>query len=120
MDQDTTIDELKDKVRKFCEARDWGQFHNAKDLAVHLVLESSEVLEKFRYKSLEEVEALFKDKEKRGEIEDEIADVLIMLLTLSEKYGVDITEAVGRKMVKNAKKYPVEKFKGVKKKYDEC
>jgi len=57
-DSSTTIKDLKDTVKKFCEDRDWDQFHNPKDLAIGIVTEASELLEIFRWKSLSEVEEM--------------------------------------------------------------
>ena len=58
MDDKTTIQDLKEKVKKFCEDRDWDKYHNAKDLAIGIITESSELLEKFRFKSEKEIEKL--------------------------------------------------------------
>ncbi len=118
-DSETKIEELKELVKKYCELRDWDQFHNAKDLAIGLITEASEVLEHFRFKSKEEVEKMFENSEKREEIEDEIADVMWFLFRLAQKYNVDLSEAFERKMKKFEKKYPIEKFKGSNKKYTE-
>ena len=49
-------------VKRFSEERDWDQFHNAKDLAIGIVTEASELLEGFRFKSNGEIEEMFKDK----------------------------------------------------------
>lgn len=66
MDNKTTIHELKEAVRKYCEARDWDQFHGAKDMAVALSIEASELLEHFRFKNKEEVEEHFKHSAMRS------------------------------------------------------
>jgi len=118
-DQETSIHELKEKIKSFCEARDWDKFHNAKDLAIALSIEASELLEHFRWKDEKEVSTLFENPEKREKIEDEIADVLYFLVRLSQRYNIDLSEALTRKIEKNEKKYPVEKFKGSNKKYNE-
>lgn len=118
-DHETNLHEFKEKIKTFCEARDWDQFHNAKELAIALSLEASELLEPFRFKSEKEIEELFKDSKKREEIEDEMADVLYFLVRLAQKYDVDLSEAFDRKMEKSAKKYPIDKAKGSNKKYNE-
>lgn len=118
-DEVRNIQEIKDFVKKYCEERDWDQFHNAKELAIALSLEASELLEPFRFKSEKEIEELFKDSKKREEIEDEMADVLYFLVRLAQKYDVDLSEAFDRKMEKSAKKYPIDKAKGSSKKYNE-
>ena len=119
MDNGTNIQEMKDAIKKFCEDRDWDQYHNAKDLAIGIITESSELLEHFRFKSQPEIESLFRNHETREKISEEMADVLYFLLRLSQRYGIDISTAFREKMAKNEAKYPVDKIKGLNKKYDE-
>lgn len=119
MDQKTNIHELKEKIKKYCEDRDWDQFHGAKDLATALIIESAELLEHFRFKSKKEVEELFSNEKKRNEIEEEMADILYFLVRLAQKYDVDLTKVLNKKMEKNEKRYPIEKAKGSNKKYNE-
>jgi NTP pyrophosphatase (non-canonical NTP hydrolase) len=119
MDHKTNIHELKEKVKKFCEDRDWDQFHNAKDLAIGIITESSELLEHFRWKNGKEVEELFKNPKKREEIGEEMADVLYFLLRLAQMYDIDLATELDKKIEKNNLKYPVEKAKGSNKKYNE-
>jgi len=118
-DEERKIHELKELIKKFCEERDWDQFHNAKDLAIALSIEASELLEIFRWKSPEEVEELFKNEKKKEDIEDEMADVLYFLIRMAQRYDIDLSEALDKKMEKNKGKYPVEKAKGSSKKYTE-
>jgi len=119
MDNKTNINELKEKVKKFCEARDWDQFHNVKDLAIAIITESSELLEHFRFKSEKEVDEMFKNPEKKGEISEEMADVFYFLLRLAQRYDVDLANELTKKLEKNEKRYSLEKFKGSNKKYSE-
>ena len=119
MDHKTNIHELKEKIREFCEKRDWDQFHNAKELALALSIEASELLEHFRWKTHEETDNLFDDSLKREQIEDEVADITYFLLRMAQMYNIDLTKSLIRKMEKNDKKYPVEKAKGSHKKYTE-
>ena len=119
MDHKTTIQELKLKVKKFCEDRDWDQFHNAKELAIALSLESAEVLDLFRYKSTEEVEKMLKVPEKKLELSEELADVLYLVFRISQLYDIDLSSEFNKKMVKNELKYPVELAKGKNSKYTE-
>jgi NTP pyrophosphatase (non-canonical NTP hydrolase) len=118
-DSERKIHELKDKIKEFCDKRDWDQFHNAKELAIALSIEASELLEIFRWKTPEEVEEVLKDEKKKENIEDEMADILYFLVRLAQKYDIDLSEALDKKMDKNDKKYPVDKFKGSNKKYNE-
>jgi len=119
MDNKTTIEDLKQQVKKFCDDRDWDQFHNAKNLATALIIEAAELLEHFRWDSDKEVESRFKDSAKREEIEDETADVLYFIIRLAQMYNIDLSEAIKKKLIKNDKNYPVDKAKGSAKKYTE-
>ena len=119
MDEKTTILELKEKIRKFCEERDWDKYHNAKELAIGIVTEASELLDHFRFKSEKEVDELFQRESKREEISEEMADVLYFVLRLAQRYNIDLTTELNKKLQKNEQKYPVEKVKGSNKKYTE-
>src|ERR1700733_13345222 len=104
------IKKLTTKIKTFRDARDWKQFHNHKDVALSLVLEASEVLEHFQWKSPKEVEQ--HGKECKDELADELADVAIYLLELADNLKIDLPKAIKQKMKKNALKYPIHKAKG--------
>ncbi len=118
-DDETTVSDLKIKVKQFCDARDWDQYHGAKDLAIGVTTESAELLEIFRFKSQGEIDTMFKMPESREKITDEMADVLFFLMRMAQKYDIDIADAFHTKMIKNERKYTVEKARGSNKKYDE-
>ena len=118
-DSTTTIADLKVLVKKFCEDRDWDQYHNPKELSIGIITEASELLEHFRFKSDTEMEIMLKDVKKRDEIGEEMADTLYFLLRLAQKYDMDLASAFKKKMEKNKLRYPVEKAKGSNKKYTE-
>ena len=84
-----------------------------------MIIESAELLEPFRWKNEKEIQELFNNPEKRQHIEDEIADVFYFIIRLSQKYDIDLSEALYKKLEQNNKKYPVEKAKGSNKKYTE-
>jgi NTP pyrophosphatase (non-canonical NTP hydrolase) len=113
------MEDMIHAVQEFCEARDWDQYHNPKDLSIGIVSEAAELLEHFRYKSHDEMEAFFDDATKREAIEDEVADILFLVFRFAQKHDIDIEEAFERKLQKNKKKYPVEQAKGRNEKYDE-
>lgn len=75
-------------------------------------------MEHFRFKSKEEVEAIFDNSKTTEEVEAEMADVLYFLLRMAQIYDIDLSEALENKMKENREKYPVEKSKGSNKKYD--
>jgi NTP pyrophosphatase (non-canonical NTP hydrolase) len=112
-----SIEELTLLVKNFCEARDWDQYHGPKDLAIGVITEASELLEHFRFLSDEEALVLFKNDEHKAEIEDELADVFFFLLRFSQRFDVDLGQALVKKVNKSEIKYPVEKAKGSNQKY---
>ena len=108
---------LTDKIVKFRDSRDWKQFHNPKDMAISLSLEAAEVLEHFQWKNKEEIEVYVKtDKEHIGK---ELADVLYWVLLMSNDLNIDIEKSFNKKMIENAKKYPISKAKGKHIKYNQ-
>lgn len=117
--EETTIQELTDLVKNFCEERDWDQFHNPKDLAIGISTEANELLDIFRFQSEEQIQGFFKDPKHREHIEEEFADTFFMLLRFAQMNGLDIKKCLEQKILKNGKKYPVEKAKGSNLKYDE-
>lgn len=119
MEKSATLNDLTQRLVDFRSARDWEKFHNPKDLSLALSIEAAEVLEHFLWKSAEEVEAMVKDPSAVREIKKEIADILIFALLLSERLGIDPTDAVIEKIEENEKKYPVEKARGNARKYTE-
>lgn len=102
---------LIDQIIKFRDDRNWGQFHNPKDLAIALNVESAELTELFLWKKPEDANL--------EKIKEEIADVLIYALLLTEKYKFDVEELILEKLRKNELKYPADKSKGNAKKYNE-
>jgi NTP pyrophosphatase (non-canonical NTP hydrolase) len=112
------LSELKETVRRFCEERDWDQFHSPKELAIGVSTEGSELLELFRFKSDEEVLNLV-NKTKRDQVGEELADVFYFVLRFAQKYDFDLCEEFTKKMEKNLQKYPVAKARGSNKKYTE-
>jgi len=119
MDSRTNIQELKDKIQKFCEDREWDQFHSAKDLAIGVSTEASELLEHFRFKSEKEVEEMLSNPDKKAKIGEEMADVMIFLTRLAQKYNFNLAESFDKKLAKSGSQYPVDLVKGSNKKYTE-
>lgn len=105
-------------IKKFRDERDWLQFHNPKDMATALSIETSELQELFLWKNEKEIEEYIKDKKNIEEISDELGDVFSFAIELADNLGIDIEEAIFKKMEKSAKKYPVEKSKGKHTKYN--
>lgn len=112
------IDDLQKRVADFRDKRDWAQFHNPKDLAIAISIEASELLECFRWKTIDEVRELM-DSDKSSSVKEEMADVLLLLLNLADITGIDVVSEANKKLDENDRKYPVEKSKGNAKKYTE-
>jgi len=101
--------DIIDSLVRFRDERDWAQFHNPKDLALAINIESGELLEVFLWKKPEEADI---DK-----VKEELADVFAYAFLLADRYGLDVRELVLNKIEKNAKKYPIEKSLGNSNKY---
>ena len=118
-DATTTVAELKGRVLKFAQERDWEQFHTPKNLAMALSAEAGELMEHFLWATSEASKATAASAAKREKIAEELADVVIYALEFANIAQLDLAAAIERKMALNAQKYPVEKSKGRSDKYTE-
>lgn len=100
-----TIEQLQDEVRRFADARAWGKFHTPKNLAMALAVEAAELMEHFQWLTPAESAAL--PAARKCKVAQEIADVLIYLVRLSDVLGIDALSAAFSKLPANARKYPV-------------
>lgn len=119
MDSKVTINVLKQRVKNFCEERDWDQFHNPKDLAIGISTEANELLDIFRFKTEEQMKEMFNEEHSKSHIEEEVADVLFFILRFAQMNNLDLEDCLNNKLEKNSKKYSVEKCKGKNLKYTE-
>ena len=113
----TDLESLRDQLRTFASERDWDQFHSPKNLAAALAVEASELLEHFQW--LTEAQSQQLPPDALNEVGNEVADVLLYLIRISDKLGIDLIAAAKAKIVLNAEKYPVEKARGSSRKYTE-
>ena len=111
------LEDLRNALRQFAADRDWDQFHSPKNLAISLNVEAAELLEHFQWLTPEESQHL--TSEKLHAIRLEMADVLLYLVRLADRLGVDLTASAFDKIAINAEKYPVDLAKGSAKKYTE-
>jgi len=109
------MEDLMGKLRHFAKEREWERFHSPKNLAMALSVEVAELLETFQWLTEEESRNL--TPEKLAEVKDEIGDVMIYLLNIADKLGVDALDAAREKLLKNIEKYPAETVKGRAVKY---
>ncbi len=119
-DEYTPLGKLIELVTRFRDKRDWKKFHNPKDLSSAIGIEASELSELFLWKNQEEIKDKLTQRKFREKVADEMADIQMYLLSLSDVTGINISQAVVEKMKKNAKKYPVDKCYGSAAKYNEC
>ena len=112
-----TLEGLKEQLRLFARQRDWEQFHSPKNLSMALIVEAAELCEHFQW--LTQQQSMSLDKEKLQEVAEELADILIYLVRIADKLGIDLIEEAYRKIEKNAQKYPAEQVKGRADKYTE-
>ena len=105
------IDQIIAEIKKFRDERDWAKFHDAKNLAICLNIESSELLELFLWKEADSVDS--------NKVKKELADVFYSAFLLADTYVFNIVELISEKLKENKEKYPVNRFKGSNRKYDE-
>ena len=111
------LEYILNKIKKFRDERDWMQFHDPKNMAISIILEASELLEHFQWKTKAEAEEYI--KKNRAKVEEEIADIALYLFELADNLDINLLMVMEEKIKENAKKYPVDKAKGNAKKYRE-
>ena len=111
------LHELTAAVRAFAEERDWDQFHAPKNLAMGVAIEAGELMEEFHWLTAEQ--SLELAPEKLDAVRLEMADVLLYLVRLADKLGVDLLAAAADKIAINERKYPAGMVRGKSKKYDQ-
>jgi len=107
---------ILDELLEFRHERDWEKFHTAKNLSASISIEAAELQEHFQWARDSDVNDIInRDK---ASIENEVADIVILLSYFCHDMDIDISNAVKRKLDMNRKKYPIEKSRGVSTKYD--
>ena len=112
-----SLESLRDRLREFARERDWDQYHTPKNLSMALIGEAAELVEHFQW--VDGGQSHLLADRTRQSVEEELADILIYLVRISDKLNVDLYKAVVRKMEINEKKYPADKVRGSAKKYTE-
>jgi len=112
----TELQQLIDNLREFSSGRDWEKFHSPKNLSMALSGEVGELLEHFQWLT-EDESYLINNDEVKSQVAEEIADILLYLLRLSDRLNIDIVEAAKQKIKKNEQKYPLELSRGNHLKY---
>lgn len=107
-----TVESMLPRLLEFRRQREWDQFHLPKELATALSIEAGELLELFLWRKHESHEDVKADHEQMERIREEVADVLIYLMFLSNDLGIDLSAAIASKLAKNEKKYPSSEYRG--------
>jgi NTP pyrophosphatase (non-canonical NTP hydrolase) len=111
-DEETTISRLRHVVDQFVAQRDWHQFHTPKNLTMSLAIEAAELMEHFQWLTAEQSWQVADQPEKKAEVGEELSDVFCYLLALANELKIDLAAALEAKMVKNAEKYPIQRYRG--------
>jgi dCTP diphosphatase len=110
------LESIRADVARFAAERDWDQFHSVRNVLLAVISEMGELAEIVRWAGDQEpcIPA-----EKQQDWADEIADVFILLVRLADRSGVDLSTAFADKLRRAGEKYPVDRFKGSNRKYNE-
>jgi dCTP diphosphatase len=111
-DAQTTVGALRQAVAGFVNNRDWQPFHTPKNLSMSIAIEAAELMERFQWLTTEEAQAAVEDPGERAAVADELADVVIYCLSLSNALDLDVSSAVLGKLQANEHRYPAEEFRG--------
>ena len=114
---DSFLRQLTEEVNLFVEERDWGLFQTPKNLSMALIVEAAELVEHFQWMQPEESDSL--TNEKKRNVAEELADILIYTVRLADRIGIDLEQSAKDKLTKNRRKYPVDKARGKATKYTE-
>lgn len=111
------LEDLRLRLQEFARERDWEQFHTPKNLAMALIVEAGELVEHFQWLTAAQSTQL--PPATQAKVEEELADVLLYLVRLADRLGVDLAAAARAKIIRNAEKYPADKVRASAKKYTE-
>jgi dCTP diphosphatase len=112
IDAHTTVGDLRQAVASFVNDRDWQPFHTPKNLSMSIAIEAAELMERFQWLTTEQAEAAVQEPDERAAIADELADIVIYCLSLSNALELDTSSAVLGKLEKNEHRYPADEFQG--------
>jgi NTP pyrophosphatase (non-canonical NTP hydrolase) len=111
------LESIRAEVQQFADEREWEQFHSPRNLLLAVMSELGEAADLVRWAGDQEPAI---SPEIKQAWDDEIADVFTLLVRLADRSGVDLTAAFARKLAQARLKYPVDEFKGSKRKYDQA
>ena len=111
-DAEITVAALRAAVAAFVDARDWQPFHGVKNLSMSIAIEAAELMERFQWLTTEEAQAAVQNPDEQAAVADELADIVIYCLSLSNTLDLDVSSAVLGKLETNEHRYPADAFRG--------
>lgn len=111
-DSQTTIHDLREAIAVFVDARDWQPFHSPKNLSMSIAIEAAELMERFQWLTPDEAQCAVQDLSEKSAVADELADIIIYSLSLSNALDLDVSSAVLGKLRTNEQRYPADQFRG--------
>lgn len=111
-DAHTTVGALRQAVAAFVNDREWQPFHSPKNLSMSIAIEAAELMERFQWLTAKEAQAAVTDPVERAAVADELADVVIYCLSLSNALDLDVSTAVLAKLEANEYRFPAAEFRG--------
>ncbi len=109
-DHQTTLGELREAVAKFVAARDWAQYHSPKNLAMSIAIEATEIMEIFQWSESSEGTKILADPAVRAAVADELADVLIYIMSFANQVDLELSQAFWNKMARNERRFPIDQI----------
>lgn len=111
-DKTTRISQLKTLVGTFVRERDWEKFHSPKNLAMSISIEAAELMEIFQWFDTKGAASLLNKPQKAEHIKEELADILIYLISFCNLYKIDMADIIADKLRKNKSKFPAKQVRG--------
>lgn len=112
-----SLDQIKKEIKKFIRERNWEKYHSPKNISMSIAIEAAELMEHFQWLTIDQSKKLLKDKKKRAEIEEELADIAIYLLDFCGLFNIGLESCILRKLEKSSQKYPAHLVRGKAHKY---
>jgi len=112
MTESDRLSKIRQTLREFVNDRDWSKFHDPKNLAMAVSSEAGELLSELRWVASPDADALAQIPEIRERLQNETADIAILLFLFCDRIGFDLLDAVENKIKMNGEHYPIDKAKG--------
>lgn len=114
-----SLESLQARYALFVEDRDWDQYHTPQNLSMAISIESNELLENFLWFNNPSSAEVSNHDELMGDVEDELADVLIYSMGLAYQLDIDLLETVEQKLDENEERFDAETSAEISKRLEE-